>query len=207
MAGRVRIMADSLKIEYVPIGKLKPFAGNPRKHPPEAVEKLVTSIEHFGWTNPVLVDTGGRVLAGHARLTAAKQAGIDTVPVIRLPLSGKDAELYVIADNKTAELTEWDWSKLGDLFGELDTGDIDLTLSGFTEDKIGELMHGLDSTIPSEQDWADAFEQKGDTTAIDGLKQITFVLDEEQHSRLVAHLKTLDGNKNTAMVKWLESLS
>ena len=143
---------DELKIEYVPIDQLKPFAGNPRTHPEAAIEKLVTSIEYFGWTNPVLVDSGGRVLAGHARLKAAKKAGIEQVPVVRLPLAGKDAELYVIADNKTQELTEWDWSKLGDLFGELDTGDIDLTLSGFDTEEIGGLVHGLDEFKPTTED-------------------------------------------------------
>ena len=144
-------MADNeLKIEYLPISQLHPFTGNPRKHPDDAIEKLVASIEHFGWTNPVLVDSAGRVLAGHARLKAAEKAGIDTVPVIRLPLNGHDAELYVIADNKTAELTEWDWSKLGDLFGELDTGDIDLALSSFDIEEIEGLIHGLDTTIPAD---------------------------------------------------------
>jgi len=99
-----------------------------------------------------LVDSGGRVLAGHARLKAAKKAGIEQVPVVRLPLAGKDAELYVIADNKTQELTEWDWSKLGDLFGELDTGDIDLTLSGFDTEEIEGLMTGLDES-PKEKEY------------------------------------------------------
>jgi len=134
-----------LAIADTPIADLKPFAGNPRNHPPEAIDKLVKSIEHFGWTNPVLVDQSGRVLAGHARLKAAEKAGLKTVPVIRLPLSGKDAELYVIADNKTQELTEWDWPKLGDLFGTLDTGELDLELSGFDLGEIEGLVNGLDN--------------------------------------------------------------
>lgn len=133
-----------LKIEHINIKDLKPYVGNPRKHPPEAVEKLKKSIEQFGWTNPILVDKDGRVLAGHARIKAAEKANINTVPVVRLPLSGKKAELYVIADNKTAELTEWDWPKLGDLFSTLDDGSLDLELSGFELDEIGDLMHGLD---------------------------------------------------------------
>jgi len=143
-------LGNKLSIEYVPVGELKPFAGNPRKHPDEAVSKIAKSIEHFGWTNPVLVDKNGRVLAGHARLKAAEKAGVDKVPVIRLPLAGKDAELYVIADNKTQELTEWDWSKLGDMFQELDTGDIDLELSGFDTAEIEGLVNGLDCAIPAD---------------------------------------------------------
>ena len=125
-----------------------PFVGNPRKHPDDAVKKLVASIEHFGWTNPILLDQEGRVLAGHARLKAAGKVGLKQVPVIRLPLSGQDAELYVIADNKTAELTEWDWSKLGDLFATLDTGELNLELSGFDMGEIEGLMNGLDNAKP-----------------------------------------------------------
>ena len=135
---------DKLQIEYVPVGKLKPFKGNPRKHPDEAVDKLVKSIEAFGWTNPILLDADGIILAGHARLKAAIKAGVKSIPVIRLPLSGNDAKMYVIADNKTAELTEWDWPALGDLFQDLDTGDLNLELSGFDMAEIGGLMGGLD---------------------------------------------------------------
>ena len=167
---------DELKIEYVPIGQLKPFVGNPRTHPEAAIEKLAASIEHFGWTNPVLVDSDGRVLAGHARLKAAEKAGIEKVPVVRLPLAGKDAELYVIADNKTQELTEWDWSKLGDLFGELDTGDIDLTLSGFDTEEIEGLMTGLDEASKQMAGALDGL-PSGDKN---GFQQMTFTLADDQ---------------------------
>jgi len=134
-----------LQIEYVPAASLKPFPGNPRKHPDEVVSKIVRSIEHFGWTNPILLSADGVVVAGHARLKAAQIAGLKEVPVIRLPLKGEEAQLYTIADNKTQELTEWDWPKLGDLFGELDTGALDLELSGFDTNEIKGLMHGLDN--------------------------------------------------------------
>ncbi len=134
----------NLQIEYVKTSELTPFVGNPRKHPDEAIAKLVKSIKHFGWTNPILLGANGTVLAGHARLKAAAKAGIAEVPAIRLPLSGDDAAAYVIADNKTAELTEWDWPKLGDLFGELDTGELDLEVTGFDLDEIEGLVSGLD---------------------------------------------------------------
>jgi len=180
---------DDLKIEYVPIDQLKPFAGNPRTHPEAAIEKLVASIERFGWTNPVLVDSGGRVLAGHARLKAAKKAGIEQVPVVRLPLAGKDAELYVIADNKTQELTEWDWSKLGDLFGELDTGDIDLTLSGFDTKEIEGLMCGLDlsSGNKSEEEWKGMPEYEHNDLRPDSQIIISFACetDRKQFAKLI----------------------
>lgn len=141
-------MAKQLKIEYLAISKINPHPGNPRKHPEEAVEKLQKSIKAFGWTAPILLDADGRVLAGHARLKAAKAAGIKQAPVIRLPLKGAEADAYMIADNKLQDLTEWDWPKLGDLIGELDTGDIDLELTGFSEDELKGLLHGLDEFRP-----------------------------------------------------------
>src|SRR5690606_32478849 len=58
-------------------------------------------------------------------------------------------------------------------------------------------------TPPSEEDWADAFEQSGDTEHVDRVKQVTFVLDEQDHADLMAHLRNYDGNKNTAIVQWL----
>ncbi len=141
-------MPNPLKIEYVPVADLKPHPGNPRKHPIEAVQKIQKSIEAFGWTAPILLDADGRILAGHARLKAAQAAGIDQVPVVRLPLKGVDADVYMISDNKLQELTEWDWPKLGDLIEELDTGDIDLSLTGFDENELKGLMMGLDNANP-----------------------------------------------------------
>ncbi|MCP4566797.1 MAG: ParB N-terminal domain-containing protein [FCB group bacterium] len=167
---------DKLQIEYIPIGELKPFAGNPRKHPDDAVDKLVKSIEAFGWTNPILLDAEGMILAGHARLKAATKAGVKTVPVIRLPLSGDDAKMYVIADNKTAELTDWDWPALGDLFQELDNGELDLELSAFGEHEIGGLLGGLD-------------EASGNATEWDGMPE--FVQNDESGIKaIIVHFKT-----------------
>ena len=149
---------DKLKLEYMSVNDIKPFDGNPRKHPEDALKKLVDSINHFGWTNPILLDEDNIIVAGHARLKAAKKAGMEEVPVIKLPLSGKEAALYNIADNKTQELTEWDWPKLGDLFHELDTGEFDLEITGFSETEISGLMHGLDESgkINKEEVWKEA---------------------------------------------------
>ena len=101
------------------VNKLKPFPGNPRKHDTD-VEHLVKSIEHFGWTNPVLVqEKTNRIIAGHGRLEAAKAAGIKQVPVIFLEMTDRDADAYTIADNKLAELSTWDQEKLTAMLAEL----------------------------------------------------------------------------------------
>ena len=124
----------------MPISELKPHPKNPRVHPDSAIEKLERSIKEFGWTNPILVSADGYILAGHARLKAAEKAGIEEVPVIYLPLEGAKAEAYLIADNRLQEETDWDLPKLKDLLQELDTGEIDLELTGFDMDEIEDLM-------------------------------------------------------------------
>jgi len=129
-----------MEIKTVKVGELKPHPKNPRVHPDSAIEKLERSIKEFGWTNPILVSAEGYLLAGHARLKAAEKAGISEVPVIYLPLEGAKAEAYLIADNRLQDETDWDYEKLKDLLQELDTGELDLELTGFDMGEIEDLM-------------------------------------------------------------------
>lgn len=65
-------MSEKLKIVYRPLQKLSPYAHNARTHSPEQVAQLVESIKQFGWTNPVLIDEKGEIIAGHGRVMAAE---------------------------------------------------------------------------------------------------------------------------------------
>jgi len=134
-----------MQIENVKISSLKPHPKNPRSHPDEALKRLVKSIKEYGWTNPVLVSEDGYILAGHARVKAAGKAGITEVPIIRLPLKGDKALAYLVADNKLNEMTDWDLPKLSDLLLELDTGDIDIEITGFDNDELESLLVDRDS--------------------------------------------------------------
>jgi len=129
-----------MEVIKVPIENLKLHPKNPRVHPDSAINKLAKSMREFGWTNPILASEEGFVLAGHARLKAAKKAGIKEVPVIFLPLRGVKAEAYMIADNKLQDETDWDLPKLKDLLQELDIGDINIDITGFEHSDIEELM-------------------------------------------------------------------
>ena len=120
--------------------ELKPHPKNPRVHPEKLITKLITSIETYGFTNPVLVDADGRILAGHARCKAAEKMGLPEVPAVVLPLSGAAADAYVIADNKLNELSEWDEATLADLISEIDTAGFDVELTGFDINEIDALM-------------------------------------------------------------------
>ena len=92
-----------IQIERWPIERLIPLANNPRTHSPEQIAQLAASIREWGWTNPILVGADDSVIAGHARLTAARKLGMKEVPVIMLGhLSEAQRRALVIADNQLA---------------------------------------------------------------------------------------------------------
>ncbi len=122
-----------MQVKMVNIDALKAHPMNPRVHPESAIDKLECSIKEFGWTNPILVSADGYILAGHARLKAAKQAGLKEVPVIHLPLEGAKAEAYMIADNRLQDETDWDYEVLKDLIDQIDAQGVDVLLTGFDE--------------------------------------------------------------------------
>jgi DNA modification methylase len=141
----------TVQVEMMPVETLRPHPKNPRLHPDKAIEKLTRSLKEYGWTNPILLSADGLVLAGHARLKAAKAAGITEVPVIRLPLSGAKAEAYLIADNRLQDETDWDLPALKDLLGELDTGEFDLRLTGFDMHEIEMMMTAVGGGIVEDE--------------------------------------------------------
>src|ERR1035437_5462389 len=94
---------NNIEIEKWPITRLIPRVTNPRTHTPEQVAQIAASIREGGWTNPILVGADNDVLAGHARLLAARQLGMTEVPVIQLGhLSEAQRRALVIADNQLA---------------------------------------------------------------------------------------------------------
>ncbi|MEN6587095.1 MAG: site-specific DNA-methyltransferase [Sulfuricella sp.] len=135
-------MSD-LAIEYLPIGSLTPYARNARTHSSEQVEQLVASITEFGWTNPVLIDEAGGIIAGHGRVMAAQQMGMDQVPCIRLPhLTGAQRRAYVLADNRLALNAGWDDALLAQELADLQGMDFDLSLLGFDAGELTDLLEG-----------------------------------------------------------------
>lgn len=97
------------KVEIVGIESVKPNPRNPKKHPDSQIEILAANIQKFGFTTPLLVDEESTILAGHARHLAGCRVGISHVPIIRLlGLSALDKRALAIADNKVAELGDWD---------------------------------------------------------------------------------------------------
>ena len=103
------MIPESYGIERVDVSALTAFSGNPRTHSETQVDQIAASIRQFGWTNPILADADGMVIAGHGRLAAASKLGLEQVPVIRLGhLSDAQRKALVIADNQLALNAGWD---------------------------------------------------------------------------------------------------
>lgn len=122
--------APALAAEAWPVDRPKPYAKNPRRND-AAVEKVAASIREFGWAQPIVVDGDGVIIIGHTRLKAAKRLGLKTVPVlVRADLTPEQVAALRLADNKTAELAEWDEPLLA---AELDAlvGAVDMEQFGF----------------------------------------------------------------------------
>ena len=105
-----------MKIVYRPLQELSPYAHNARTHSPEQVAQLVESIKQFGWTNPVLIDEKGEIIAGHGRVMAAEVLKMDSIPVIVLSgLMDDQKKAYRLADNRLPLNAGWDEELLTDV--------------------------------------------------------------------------------------------
>lgn len=130
-----------MKIIQTGIENLIPYARNSRTHSDEQVAQIAASIKEFGFTNPVLVDGEGGIIAGHGRVMAARKLGMDKVPCIKLDhLSEAQRRAYVIADNKLALNAGWNEDMLRIELTELEALGFDLDLTGFSLDEIESLQ-------------------------------------------------------------------
>jgi DNA modification methylase len=129
------------RVERRPIAELVPYARNARTHSPAQIAKIAASIKEWGWTNPVLVDEGGSIIAGHGRVLAAKELGIVDVPVmVASGWTEAQRRAYVLADNRLALDAGWDEDLLRSELMELGELGFDLPLTGFSETELSKLM-------------------------------------------------------------------
>jgi DNA modification methylase len=132
-------------IEYLAVEQLQPYKRNARVHPKKQIHQIVASIKEFGFNNPVLVDHRGEILAGHARVEAAKILGLRSVPVIRIEhLTEEQKRAFVIADNKIALNAGWDLDMLALDLKELSNLELpfELEITGFDTAEIDFLVDG-----------------------------------------------------------------
>ncbi len=141
-----------LSIEYMATGLLIPYINNSRTHSEQQVQQVAASIKEFGFTNPILIDEGGGVIAGHGRLMAAQMLGLNDVPTITLEgLTEAQRKAYVIADNKLALNSGWNNESLLNEIARLKEGEFDIGMLGFSEIELeGLLDDDIDYTLLDE---------------------------------------------------------
>src|ERR1700678_3053928 len=140
-------VASRLAISYRAVGDLVPDPRNARTHSKRQIDQIKASIEAFGFTNPILADPDGHIIAGHGRLQAARAMGLTEVPTIVLSgLSDTQKRALRIADNKIALNAGWDLEILQLELGELASIDIDIdpTLTGFSTGEIDVIFSTAD---------------------------------------------------------------
>ncbi|OYY67539.1 MAG: DNA methylase, partial [Sphingomonadales bacterium 28-55-16] len=127
--------------ELWPIEKITPYARNARTHSDDQVAQIAASIREWGWTNPILVDEVGGLIAGHGRLLAARKLGLTQIPtMVASGWSEPQKKAYVIADNKLALNAGWDLQLLAVELEDLQGLDFDLMLTGFSDNELQGLL-------------------------------------------------------------------
>lgn len=180
----------NLNIEYVKRDQLIPYINNSRTHDARQVKQIAGSIKEFGFTNPLLIDEDGGIIAGHGRLMAADLLGIDEVPTITLVgLTEAQRKAYVIADNQLALNAGWDLDTLKVELDRLTELDFDVDLLGFDDDFLSSLFDEPSEGLTDEDAVPDAPENPvtvegdvwilgnhrlmcGDSTSIDAVETL-----------------------------------
>lgn len=138
-------MKMTSEMEHVPIGKLIPYINNARTHSPEQIKKLRASLREFGFVNPVIIDRDYNIIAGHGRVMAAKEEGIDEVPCVYADhLSEAQKKAYILADNRMALDAGWDEEMLRVEIDALRELEFDPMLAGFDEKELAALYADAD---------------------------------------------------------------
>ena len=173
------------QIEVWPIDRLVPYQKNSRTHSQVQVQQIARSIQRFGFTNPILVDSEDGILAGHGRLAAARDLGLREVPVIVLDhLSQTERRAYLIADNQLALNAGWDTAVLQQEIAALNLADFELDVLGFDLDELNSILDGDFGAEGQEEEEADESFDRGQPLAI---------ILEPQEMRLWRQVKDLLG--------------
>lgn len=143
--------------QIVDVTKLVPNPKNPNKHPDSQVQLLGRIIRQAGWRQPITVSTrSGFIVKGHGRLSAALLEGMKEVPVDWQSYASEGEEYAdLVADNRLAELAEIDKKMLADIFAEIDSFEIPMEQTGFTEDEAREIMEAFMDAVPDLDDGDD----------------------------------------------------
>ena len=185
-------MAKIDKVQEVRIEILKPYSNNAKIHSREQVNKIAASISEFGFLSPLLIDKDLNIIAGHGRVMAAQQLGMETVPAVFVEgLTETQRRAYILADNKLTELGEWNDDMIKIELEALNMEDFNVELTGFTLDDIG--------------DW---FEKRNrwDDSREEGNEEYNAFLDKFEQPKTTDDCYTPDNIYN-AVAEYAEKLS
>ena len=167
------------KIELWNLERLIPYEKNAREHSTEQIAQIAASIVEFGFLNPILVDSNDGIVAGHGRLSAAKELALDVVPVVVLDhLTENQKKAYVLVDNKLAENATWNEDLLAEEIIKLNLQDFDLNILGWTDEELEALQ---------QDGWAsDIDDPASDGEHMDAIKaRIVVELDAENKDKVI----------------------
>jgi hypothetical protein len=136
-----------MKIKTVAISSISQDPANLRKHGERNIDAIVASLRKFGQQHPIVIDSKGIILSGNGRYMAAVKLGWTDIKVVESSLTGSAATAYAIADNRTAELAEWDTTALAETLRALQSEEFDTTAAGYSDVEIDALVEGLGSEL------------------------------------------------------------
>ena len=183
------------KISYLSVKDLIPYANNSRTHSDEQVNQIASSINEFGFTNPILIDTKGNIIAGHGRVMAANKLGLDEVPTITLSgLSKAQIKAYVIADNQLVLNAGWDLNVLKLELEHLKEVEFDIDLLGFDSGFIDNLFEFVDYSDKNKELDMDDF---------DNWMELKFKFSSDQYEAVKIALSKLGDSPEIALLQAL----
>lgn len=176
-----------MQIEKRSVSQLSNDPANARKHNERNIQAIIGSLRRFGQQKPIVVDGSGVVRAGNGTLEAARQLGWETIDCVVTDLKGSDAIAYAIADNRTAELAEWDDDVLAaQLNGLLADDEELLDAAGFSEEELMKMLDQFDAEEIDPPGLAD-----GDR---EPFRQMTFTVHDSQFETIEAALRAAKAN-------------
>ena len=183
------------KISYVSTKDLIPYANNSRTHSDEQVNQIASSINEFGFTNPILIDARGNIIAGHGRVMAANKLGLEQVPTIELKgLTKAQIKAYVIADNQLALNAGWDLNVLKLELENLKEVEFDIDLLGFDSGFIDNLFEFVDYSDKNKELDMDDF---------DDWMELKFKFSSDQYEAVKIALSKLGDSPEIALLQAL----
>ncbi len=139
-----------MTIETIDITDISQDPANVRKHSRRNLDAIKASLRAFGQQKPIVIDSRNIILAGNGTYEAAKELGWPEIQIVRTTLAGSSAVAYAIADNRTAELAEWDDTALAEQLRALQSEEFDIEAAGFTGEEIDGLINKLGSDVIGE---------------------------------------------------------